>query len=254
MLAFLGRLLRTGWTSRRDREVGNEMEFHLEQLAGEYQRGGMDARAAGQAALKAFGGAAHARQAWRDQRALPAAEELLQDVQYGWRVLWRSRGLTILAGVTLAFAVAATTSVFAVVDAVLLAPLPYGHAEQLCVIYEHYLPQDAAQVSVTSGTFLEWQDRARAFSAFTAIDRRQANLTSDGEPQQVVLGAVSQGFARTVEVQRRSAGSLVRTNSRPGTKTSCFSDMASGPPDMAAASPSWADQSHSTITTTSWWV
>ena len=145
------RLLGTLWTSRRDRELREEMAFHLDELASEYRRSGMDAGAAREAAERAFGGAGHAGQAWRDQRTLPALEELLQDIRHGWRILWRSRGLTIAAGLTLAFAVAATTSVFAVVDAVLLAPLPYGHAGQLCVLYERYVPQDASRVSVAVG-------------------------------------------------------------------------------------------------------
>ena len=100
-------------------------------------------------------------------------EALIQDVRYGCRVLRRSPGLTVLAGFTLALAVAATTSVFAVVDAVLLAPLPYGRAGQLVAVTEHYLPMDAPQVSVASGNFLEWRDRAHAFAAWTAkVDRR----------------------------------------------------------------------------------
>jgi putative ABC transport system permease protein len=84
---------------------------------------------------------------------------------------------------------------------VLLAALPYGRADQLVVIFEDYLTQHAPNVSVTSGTLLEWQDRAHSFSAFTAIDQRQQNLTSDGEPQQVNVGAVSSGFGETIRVQ-----------------------------------------------------
>src|SRR5439155_11608500 len=135
------------------------------------------------------------------QRTWLPLEELVQDARYGLRMLRRSPGVTLLAGFTLAFAVAATTSVFSVVDAVLLAPLPYPRADQLVAVYEEYVTQHAPIVSVAPGTFLEWRDRARTFAAFTAIDARQQNLTSDGEPQQVTVGAVSADFAATAGVQ-----------------------------------------------------
>ena len=58
----------------------------------------------------------------------------------------------------------------------------------------------ASGVSVTAGTFLAWQERVRTIAAFTAIDTRQQNLTSDGDPQQVIVAAVTRGFAGTVAV------------------------------------------------------
>jgi len=128
-------------------------------------------------------------------------EEVLQDIRYGVRVLRRSRGLAMMAALMLAVAIAATTSLFTVVDAVLLAPLPYARAHQLVVIFEEYLTLHAPNVSVTPGSFLEWQDRARSLVAFTAVDSRQQNLTSDGEPQQIGVGAVSHGFGHTIGVQ-----------------------------------------------------
>src|SRR5206468_2762943 len=101
------------------------------------------------------------------------------------RVLVRARGLTIAAAVMLALAVAATTSLFTVIDGVLLAPLPYARADQLLVLWEDFLTQHAPTVSVTPGNFLEWQDPAKTLAALTAIDRRDQNLTSDGEPLHV---------------------------------------------------------------------
>jgi putative ABC transport system permease protein len=141
---------------------------------------------------------------------------VLQDIRYGLRVLRRSRGLTAMAGLMLAVAVAATTSLFTVVDAVLLAPLPYARAQQLVVIFEEYLTLHAPTVSVTPGSFLEWQDRARSFSAFTAVDTRQQNLTADGEPQQVTVGAVSYGFGASVGVQPATGRLFADEEFQPG--------------------------------------
>ena len=201
MREWIVRLLAVGRRGPRDRQLDDELSFHVDQLADAYRRRGLDPSAARQAAERELGGVARTKQAWRDQRTWLPLEELVQDARYGLRMLRRSPGVTLLAGFTLAFAVAATTSVFSVVDAVLLAPLPYPRADQLVAVYEEYVTQHAPIVSVAPGTFLEWRDRARTFAAFTAIDARQQNLTSDGEPQQVTVGAVSADFAATAGVQ-----------------------------------------------------
>ena len=216
MREWMMRLIAVGRRGRRDEQLDDELRFHVEELARGFERRGLDSAAARAAAEREIGGLDRTKQAWRDQRSWLPLEEVLQDIKYGLRVLRRSRGLTALAAVMLAVAVAATTSLFTVVDAVLLAPLPYGGADQLVVIFEDFLTQHAPNVSVTSGTLLEWQDRARSFSAFTAIDQRQQNLTSDGEPQQVNVGAVSHGFGETIRVQPASGRLFADEEFQPG--------------------------------------
>jgi putative ABC transport system permease protein len=210
------RLAAIGRGSRRDRELDDELRFHVEELARQFERDGLAPEAARAAAERELGGVGRTKQAWRDQFGWPPLEEILHDIRYGARRLRHSPGLTGLAVLMLAVAVAATTSLFTVVDAVLLAPLPYPHADRLVVVFEEYLTLHAPNVSVTPGSFLEWQDRARSFAAFTAIDSRQQNLTSDGEPQQVVVGAVSSGFAPTVGVQPAAGRLFAAEEFQPG--------------------------------------
>ena len=216
MREWIIRLIAVGRRGRRDEQLDDELRFHVDELASDFERRGLDPAAAHAAAERELGGVDRTKQAWRDQRSWLPLEEVLQDIKYGVRVLRRSRGLTALAAVMLAVAVAATTSLFTVVDAVLLAPLPYGRADQLVVIFEDFLTQHAPNVSVTSGTLLEWQDRAHSFSAFTAIDQRQQNLTSDGDPQQVNVGAVSSGFGETIRVQPVNGRLFADAEFQPG--------------------------------------
>ena len=149
---MVSRLLAVGRRGRRDREFADELQFHVDQLAAAHRRRGLDPAAAQAAAERELGGVGRTRQAWRDQRTLPSAAEIVQDVAYGWRLLRRSPGLALTAGLMLALAVAATTSVFAVVDAVLLAPLPFTRAGRLVVITEDFLPMHAPNVSVAPAT------------------------------------------------------------------------------------------------------
>ena len=178
MREWILRLLAVGRRGSRDRQLDDELAFHLEQLTQTYRRRGFDARSARAAAERELGGVERTRQAWRDQRTWLPLEELLQDVRYGVRMLRRAPGVALLAAATLALAVAATTSLFAVVDAVLLAALPYPRADELVVVYEEYITQHAPIVSVTPGTFLEWRDRSRTFAAMTAIEPAASENTS----------------------------------------------------------------------------
>jgi putative ABC transport system permease protein len=216
MREWVRRLFAVGRRGRRDEEVDDELRFHLDELARDFARDGLDPAAARLAAERELGGLGRTKQAWRDQRSFLALEETLQDARYGARVLRRSRGLSLLAAVMLAVAVGATTSLFTVVDAVLLAPLPYARAGDLAVVSEEYLPLHAPNVSVAAGNFLEWQDRARSLSALTAVDERLQNLTSDGEPQQVNVGAVSSGFERTVQVEPAEGRLFAADEFQPG--------------------------------------
>jgi putative ABC transport system permease protein len=216
MREWLLRVLSVNRRGRRDAELDDELRFHVDEIARRFEREGLDPSEARTAAEREFGGVERTKQAWRDQRTWLPLEEVLQDIRYGVRVLRRSKGLTVIAALMLATAVAASTSLFAVVDAVLLAPLPYAHAGQLVVLFESYVTQHAPTVSVTPGNFLEWQARARTIAAMTTIDQRQQNLTSDGDPVQVNVGAVSRGFAATVGVQPVAGRMFAEAEFEPG--------------------------------------
>src|SRR4029453_13737119 len=168
MREWIIRLIAVGRRGPRDEQLDDELRFHVDELARPFGGRVLDPAAAHSAAERELGGVDHTKQAWRDQRTWLPLEEVLQDIKYGVRGLGRSRGLTALPAGVLAVVVAATTTLFTVVDAVLLAPLPYGRADQLVVIFEDFLTQHAPNVSVTSGTLLEGQGRAHAFLAFTA--------------------------------------------------------------------------------------
>jgi predicted permease len=213
---WMMRLLATGRRGRRDAQLDDELRLHADELARDFERGGLDREAARAAVERELGGLHRTKQAWRDQRSWLPLAEVMQDVSYALRLLRRSRGLTALAAAMLAVVVAATTALFTVVDAVLLAPLPYARANQLVVVFEDFLTQHAPNVSVTSGTLLEWQERAKSFSAFTAIEQRQQNLTSDGEPQQVNVGAVSHGFGETIRMQPVTGRLFAAEEFQPG--------------------------------------
>ena len=90
-IARLGGLLRR---TARDRDLDDEVGFHLAMLAEDWQRRGLSAEEARAAALRHFGGVTQMKEAYRDQRGIPFVENLVQDARYGVRTLLRTPGFT----------------------------------------------------------------------------------------------------------------------------------------------------------------
>ena len=107
----------------------------------------------------------------------------LADIRFAARFLLKNPGFTAVAVVTLALGIGANTAVFSLLNAVLLRPLPFSQPERLAVIWEHRFDSERPTNVVSPANFLRWQERSRAFSGMAAIAGAQANLTGEGEPE-----------------------------------------------------------------------
>jgi macrolide transport system ATP-binding/permease protein len=128
--AFLSRLLVT-LSAERSSDLDEEVRAHIDMQAQEYERHGMPPDAARAAALQRFGHVEQIKNQYRDLRALPSFEAALRDVRYSARVLRRSPGFALMAFLTLAIGIGATTAVFSLVNRTLLQPLPVDRPQEL---------------------------------------------------------------------------------------------------------------------------
>ncbi len=124
---------------------------------------------------------------------------LTQDLRYAWRALRRTPGFTVVAIVTLALGIGATTTIFTVVNGVLLRPLPYAAADRLANIWNDLGEGAQSLPAVSALDFRDYQARSRAFEEFAAASGSEAvnlrgNLTGDGDPERVDLSTVTANF------------------------------------------------------------
>lgn len=143
---------------------------------------------------------------------------LQQDLRYGFRLLARRPGFSLMAGLTLALGIGANTAIFATVDRVLLRAAPFPDSNRLVIAWETN-PRLPVPVMVASPpTLHEWQTRSRSFSDIGGF--RWRNVTLGGsEPEQVRAATVSAALLRALGVQPR-VGRLFddeddRANARP---------------------------------------
>jgi predicted permease len=114
-----------------ERELDEEMRFHLEMEAGQRERQGMAPAVAQRAALRAFGGVDQTKEACRDSWGVRMLDDLRADVGFAARTLRKAPLFTAVVILTLALGIGANTAIFSAVDNVLLQPLPFAHGDRL---------------------------------------------------------------------------------------------------------------------------
>src|SRR5271157_4194303 len=108
---------------------------------------------------------------------------LIQDINYGLRMLAKNPGFTVVAIITLALGIGANTALFSVVNGVLLNPLPYAEPDRLVALYSR-TPQSPTW-SISYPNFQDWVRDNRSFSALAAYRADDFNLTGMGEAERV---------------------------------------------------------------------
>ena len=116
-------------------------------------------------------------------RATPI-ESLAQDIRYSLRTLRRSPVFTFVAVLILALGIGANTSIFSVISAVLLRPLPFPEPDRLVMVFEDR-SGGTARLMPNQVDYVEWQRRSGSFDGIAAIADISYNLTGEGEPERV---------------------------------------------------------------------
>jgi predicted permease len=140
----------------------------------------------------------------------------IHDIRFGLRILLRKFGFTVIAVLTLALGIGATTAIFSVVNAVLLRPLPYPDAEQLLFVGQQYRGGSSA---AGEPKYLFWREQQQSFEAlscFSTVGTRGGNLTGGNEAEFVQVLRVSEEFFRVFGLQPAMGRTFTKEEDTPG--------------------------------------
>ena len=140
-------------------------------------------------------------------------EHALQDFKYGFRMLVKSRSLSIAAALALMLGIGANTAIFSVVNAVLLKPLPYPQPERLVRLRETSAP--FGFMSIAYPNFLDWRDRNTTFEQIAAFRTDGFNLSGSGAPERVQGRVVSASFFAALGVNPAVGRDFVAEDDKP---------------------------------------
>ena len=205
-------LLRRG---RSERELSDELAFHVERQTAENVRAGMTLSEARRAAMIEFGGVESMKEECRETRKANWLHDLAQDVRYAGRVLKNSPGFTVIAILTLALGIGANTAIFSVVNATLLKPLPFRHPEKVVALWQ--TESAPGSYPLTGQDFFDWKARNKGFEDMALYSWPQsANLSTGDSPEGATVIYTSANFFELLGVRPQVGRTFAAGEDRKG--------------------------------------
>ena len=201
-------------------DVDDELRFHLEMRERDFLAAGLSPAAAREETLARFGDPDkvarwlrdHDTRKLRRSRRAQAMSDLLQDIRYGLRRLWKAPGFTLAVVLVLALGIGATTAIFSVIDAALLRPLPYPEAGRLVAVY------GPGQNPFSFPQYLDWKRETEIFADLGTYWRTTYALTGAGEPELLKVGQMSASVPRMLGVVPRVGRLFSPAEDLPGSE------------------------------------
>jgi predicted permease len=216
LLSRCGTLLRG---RKRDTDLEDELRAHIDLAMAENVRRGMAPDAARTAALRAFGGFTQMRETYRIQRGFPVLQQFGRDLRFALRQLRRSPGFALTVIFTLALGIGAVTSVFSVVDAVLLKPFAFRDPDRLIVMREVEKEVSSQMTAIPDNYrhFLRLKEGSKTLEDAAIFGQFGVSVSPAGDhPRIVGAVAASPNLFRVLGVQPMLGRDLVDADAQNG--------------------------------------
>jgi putative ABC transport system permease protein len=174
---------------RKDEELDAEIQNHLDEAIRERMERGESAEQARANAQREFGNVGLVKEVTREMWGWASLERLGQDLRFGLRMLRKNPGFSLVAILTLALGIGASTAIFSVVNGVLLRALPYYEPERLVMVWaDRPILQKQTGLEdfpVAVADFVDWRNQNQSFEQMAAMFASRVNLIGGGEPESV---------------------------------------------------------------------
>src|SRR5256885_7524861 len=190
------RLRWRGFLRRRqlDRDLEDELQFHLEMKAMRNREAGMTPQEALAAARRQFGNPLRWKESIREMWSLGLLESVIQDLRYATRSLLRTPGFAAAAVLVLTLGIGSTTAIFSIVNAVILRSLPFPNPERLVLLWGNVQRQKVERRGNSYPDYLDWKAQSTSFEGMAAYIGDSFTLTGVDEPERISGEWVSSGY------------------------------------------------------------
>ncbi|MES2177068.1 MAG: ABC transporter permease [Gemmatimonadota bacterium] len=201
-----------------ERDLDDELRFHIERETEKCMRDGTSRREAERRARLAFGGMTRIKDDTRDSRGTVMFETLRQDVRYALRGLRMTPGFTAAIVLTLGLGIGTNAAMFDILDRLMFRPAKYlSVPERVHRVFVTYL-SDGRRHTESSQSYARFVDFARMTSSFDlveAVGHRRLAVGSRDEAKEMIIATVSGGFFRFFDARPAQGRFLTPDDDRP---------------------------------------
>jgi predicted permease len=176
---------------RLDRDLDDELAFHLAMREADYRTDGLSADAARAEARRQFGNLTHLKEQTRDMWTFPSLESFRQDIRYALRTLRKAPGFTFVAVFALAVGIGGNTAIFSLVDAIRSRALPYPDPDRLVQLWGNVQRARVERRGASYPDYLDWRTQTKSFEDIAAVDAQWMTFVGSDEPERIQTEFVS---------------------------------------------------------------
>lgn len=185
-------------------------------------------------------------------------ETLMRDLRYGWRTLAKSPGFTFVAVLTLALGIGANISIFSLINAVLLRPLPFKEPERLVMVWERRQSSGDSNIPVSGQEFAAWREQSSSLENIAILQGLALNLTGAGDPAKIPALNVSPEFFPVLGLQPVLGRTFLPGEDQAGDKrivvlsAGLWKRLFASDPEIVGKAVTLSDQSYTVVGVVSW--
>jgi len=141
---------------------------------------------------------------------------LWQDVRYGARMLWKSKGFTLVAVAAVALGVGANTTIFSCVNALLLEPFAFTTTDRAVMVWERIIEEPKGRGSVAPGTYADWREQSASFEELAAFTPSPFNMSEGEQPERLNGARVTPNLFRVLDARAEQGRTFTPEEAEPG--------------------------------------